>query len=267
MQEILLLAIGLVAGNITGIVGSSGVMVVVPALMLLGFSPVESIGASLFIDTIASVIVAFTYHQNKNLVIKDGLWIAAGSVLGAQGGSYLSTIIPGLGLSRSFSAFLLISAVILWINGKKNMIPDEQFLLKHSKLKGIVDFLRRYPRIFGLSLGLIVGIVSGFFGAGGGILILLILIFVMNFSMHEGIGTSTLIMAFTAASGTVGHLVTHDLPLKAALLGSLGTIIGGRLSAVYANKISEKILSRIGAVLFLILSISIFFINRRTAGS
>jgi len=60
-------------------------------------------------------------------------------------------------------------------------------------------------------------------------MILLILVFLLEYSMHEGVGTSTFIMAFTAASGAIGHAFTGNLPLEAAVLSGLGTVIGAGL--------------------------------------
>lgn len=265
MLSLLTFLVGLLAGNITGIIGASGVMIVVPVFIILGYSPAASIGASLFIDTIASLIVAWTYYQNKNLVVKDGIWIAIGSILGAQAGSYLSVLIPTASLNNSFSIFLLLSAVLLWINGKKGFTAGEPTILNNEKIRGVVGFVRKYPRIFGLTMGVAVGIISGFFGAGGGIMILFILIFVMGFSMHEGIGTSTLIMAFTAASGTAGHLITGDLPIKIAIFGTIGTVIGSRISAKYANRVNEQVLCKVGAVLFSLLGIFLIFLHRSSS--
>lgn len=262
MVDLIPFAIGIVAGNITGLIGASGVMVVVPAFIFLGYSPSASIGASLFIDTIASAVVAWTYYQHKNLAIRQGLWIALGSILGAQIGSLFSSVLPEFGLSASFNVFLLLSALILWFNGKKGMMPDEEKLSRFPLSRKVIGTLRKNPRVFGIGLGFFVGIVSGLFGAGGGIMILLILIFVMRFSMHEGIGTSTLIMAITAASGTIGHLISRDLPLRVAVIGSVGTVIGGRIAARYANKVNERILSRMAAIVFVLLGVVLFFLGK-----
>jgi len=259
------LGVGLVAGNVTGLIGASGVMVVVPAFILLGYPPAGAIGASLFIDAVASLVVAWTYWQHKNLAVKEGIWIALGSMAGAQAGSYLADLIPPVGLSSSFNVFLAISAVILWIYGKRTIAPDAEEMVSKSRMRGLIEALRSRPRIFGAALGAVVGVISGMLGAGGGIMILLILIFVMRFGMHEGIGTSTLIMAFTAASGTIGHAVAGNLPIGLALVGSAGTVIGGRIAAAYANKVDEKALSKLAAILFAALSVVMFFLGKRAA--
>jgi len=254
MQYGLILLTGCVAGIVTGLIGASGVMIIVPALVLLGYSTVDAIGASLFIDTIASLVVAWTYYQNKNLKLKNGVYIAIGSIIGAQIGSLLSPAIPEIGLSSGFSIFLLISAVIFWIRGgKSNKFIEEK--TTSTGESSILKFLRSHVVISGLFLGILVGIISGLLGAGGGVMILLILVFVMQYHMHEGIGTSTLIMAFTAASGALGHAFSSNLPLKAALFGSAGTFIGGRLSARFANKVNENVLSKIVGGLFALLAL------------
>lgn len=264
LKLLLVFGIGLVAGNVTGLIGASGVMVVVPAFILIGCPPADAIGASLFIDTVASLIVAWTYHQNKNLAVKEGVWIALGSIAGAQCGSYLAAAIPPVGLSSSFNVFLALSALVLWLYGKRTIVPDAEGLVARWRIGGLVAALRSRPRLFGAALGVVVGVISGLLGAGGGIMILLILVFVMRFGMHEGIGTSTLIMAFTAASGAIGHAVSRNLPIGIAVVGSVGTVIGGRISATYANKVNEKSLSRVAAALFAALSVAMFFLGRRT---
>jgi len=123
--------------------------------------------------------------------------------------------------------------------------------------------LRANVVVSGLLLGFLVGVVSGLLGAGGGVMILLILVFVMQYTMHEGIGTSTLIMAFTAASGTIGHAITSHLPLKAAIFGAIGTLVGGRLAATFANKVDDKVLSKVVGGIFAVLAVVMFITQRK----
>ncbi|MDK2902820.1 MAG: uncharacterized protein PWQ93_739 [Clostridiales bacterium] len=256
MEYVVILFIGCIAGIVTGLIGASGVMVVVPALVMLGYATSDAIGASLFIDTIASLVVAWTYYQNKNLNLKQGVWIAIGSVGGAQIGSLISPLIPDAGLNSAFSIFLVITAIIFWFRGAKGGAADVTADDTAVQQSGILKLLRSNVIISGLLLGILVGIISGLLGAGGGVMILLILVFVMRYNMHEGIGTSTLIMAFTAASGTIGHAISSNLPLKAAIYGAIGTLIGGRFAARFANRVNEKVLSRVVGGVFAVLAVT-----------
>lgn len=253
MQQAIIVLIGAVAGIVTGLIGASGVMVVVPALVILGYSTADAIGASLFIDMIASLVVAWTYYQSKNLNFKKSIWIAVSAIVGAQIGSLLSLSIPDVGLSGSFSVFLLVTAVIFWIRGVRTPFSSER--KKDDKKESFfVIQLRDHLVVSGLILGLLVGIMSGMLGAGGGVMILLILVFLLQFNMHEGIGTSTLIMAFTAGSG--------NLPIVAAIWGSIGTLIGGRIAARFANKIREQVLSKVISGLFAGLAVVMFLTSK-----
>ncbi len=274
MSVAVTLLIGFAAGIVTGLIGASGVMVIVPGLTMLGHPAADAIGASLFADTLASLVVAWTYYRNGNLNLKQGWWIAVGSVLGAQLGSIVSPYIPDAGLGNSFGIFLILTAAIFWLRSRKKAVPadeeraagereekDAEDLEEHigeesaQKENVVLRILRKNVVISSLVLGMLVGVVSGLMGAGGGVAILLILVFVLKYKMHEGVGTSTLIMAFTAASGALGHAVTGNLPIMAALYSALGTVVGGRISARYANKVNEATLSRIVGAIFCILGI------------
>lgn len=77
MFYLLAVAIGVVTGGITSLIGASGVMVIVPVLtMFFHVSAHSAIGTSLFVDVIASITVSYTYFKNGNIEIKSGLWMA-----------------------------------------------------------------------------------------------------------------------------------------------------------------------------------------------
>lgn len=263
MTYLLIVIIGLIAGIVTGLIGASGVMVIVPGLVLLGYSTFDAIGASLFADTMASLVVSWTYYQAGNLNLKQGWWIAVGSILGAQIGSFISPHISEGGLGGSFGIFLLLTAVVFILRGYRR-----QPVLEAGEEAGepniFVRMLRKNVVISSLLLGTLVGIISGLIGAGGGVMILLILVFLLQYKMHEGIGTSTFIMAFTAASGAIGHAITGNLPLLVAILSALGTVVGGRIAARFANRVNERVLSYAVGAVFAILGIVMLFAPTKT---
>jgi len=88
---LVMIFMGLVTGLMTGLTGASGVGVVVPMLIiLLGFSIYEAIGARLEVDIIASLLVIVTYLK-PGLVYRTEIWIAIGSIMGAQIGALIAT--------------------------------------------------------------------------------------------------------------------------------------------------------------------------------
>jgi len=127
--------------------------------------------------------------------------------LGAQVGSYISPHIAESSLGGSFGIFLIITAVIFALRGLGTVIPvSGQPTEAKREPNKLLKLLRKNVVLSSLVLGFLVGIISGLLGAGGGVMILLILVFLLEYSMHEGVGTSTFIMAFTAASGAIGML-------------------------------------------------------------
>jgi len=164
---------------------------------MLGYGAADAIGASLFADTVASLVVSWTYYQADNVNLRQGWWIAVGSVLGAQVGSYISPHIAESSLGGSFGIFLIITAVIFALRGLGTVIPvSGQPTEARGEPNKFLKILRKNVVLSSLILGFLVGIISGLLGAGGGVMILLILVFLLEYSMHEGVGTSTFIMAF-----------------------------------------------------------------------
>ncbi|WP_213697673.1 sulfite exporter TauE/SafE family protein [Acetomicrobium sp.] len=261
MFYILIIVISFIAGSITGLIGASGVMVIVPGLVMLGSSTFDAIGCSLFADALASLVVAWTYSRYGNLNLRQGWPIALGSILGAQLGSFISPNLPEMGVGGSFGVLLLVSAAMFWRKGSKKAAikPEGKTTSNNDEVKGFLKVLRNNPKTSGTILGVLVGIISGILGAGGGVMILLILVFVMGYKVHEGVGTSTLIMAFTAASGALGHAFTGNLPMDIAIPSAIGTVVGGRLTAGFANKTNEAVLGKIVGIIFAVLGALMIF--------
>ena len=104
-------------------------------------------------------------------------------------------------------------------------------------------------------LGLGIGTISGFVGAGGGIMFLLVLLLVLGYELHIAIGTSTLIMAITATSGAASYYLHGNLDIVAALIISAGTLLSSRAGAIAANKLGEDSLGRVIAIILIVLGI------------
>lgn len=253
--------IGICAGAVTGLMGASGVLIVVPALTMALNLPVHvAIGTSLAVDVIASIVVTYTYYRNKNVDLKSGIWLALGAVIGAQLGSILAAYIPEFELGGVFSIFLILSGVGIWrkeirerlrlFSGASQTIETKQ----QASLDRIA--IEKKKIVITILIGFTIGLASGIIGAGGGVMFLLVLIFILKYPIHKAIGTSTLIMAITAASGAIGYTLNNNISLIIALIIGIGTVIGGRFGAIYANRASEETLAKIVGIIFVVLGIA-----------
>ena len=95
-------------------------------------------------------------------------------------------------------------------------------------------------RLIALGLGIFVGIMCGLFGAGGGGMILMILIFILHYPIHMAVGTASFIMMVTAISGTAGYVLHGNINIYAALIACVPTIMTAGLGATIANRVNEK---------------------------
>ncbi len=248
---LLAIVIGVITGGITSLIGASGVMIIVPILtMLFKVSVHTAIGTSLFVDVIASLTVSYSYYKNGNIELKSGIWIALTSIIGAQlGASFASKMGEG-NLSSSFGIVLVLAGLSMVRKSYKEKKDSSNTLSK------LVNFKKEWQRILAaLVIGLGIGILSGIFGAGGGVMILLALIVLMSFPLHKAIGTSTLIMAITALSSTVGYGVRGNIDFVLGSLLSVGAVFGGIIGSRYANKVNEKTLQKVVGICFMAMGI------------
>ena len=106
--------------------------------------------------------------------------------------------------------------------------------------------------------GIIIGFICGFVGAGGGMMMLLILTSVMGYELKTAVGTSVFIMTFTALTGAISHFKIGGTPnILTWVLCIVFTLIWARIAAVFANKAKPKTLNRATGIILVVLGVVI----------
>lgn len=154
-------------------------------------------------------------------------------------------MIPDGPLSLTFAVVLIISGIATVKKGKNSRQLDPS---KGLHLASVVS-----QAVLLLLIGFVIGIISGLVGAGGGVMILLAIIFVLHYPIHEAVGTSTVIMAITAISSMLGYARQGNVDWKTGALISIGAVVAGLVGARYANSVNEKRLNIIVAWAFIVL--------------
>lgn len=242
---------GLGAGIGTGLAGLSAAAVISPMLItFLGFEAYEAVGIALASDVLASAVSAYTYGKHKNLDIKNGLIMLCSVLVFTMFGSYIASVVPN-GMMGGFSVFMTALLGIKFII-KPVMTTKEQNSNKSAKQKIIQSIL----------CGMVIGFICGFIGAGGGMMMLLILTSVLGYELKTAVGTSVFIMAFTAFTGAVSHIVIGGFPdITALIVCVLATLIGARVSALFANKTEAAILNRVTGIILTVLGIAMIIVK------
>ena len=102
--------------------------------------------------------------------------------------------------------------------------------------------------------GVLIGFICGFIGAGGGMMMLLILTSVMGYELKTAVGTSVFIMTFTALTGAISHFAIGGLPdILVWVLCVVFTLVWARIAAVFANKAAPRTLNRATGVVLVVL--------------
>ena len=231
---------GLGAGIGTGFAGMSAAAVISPMLItFLGFPAYQAIGVALASDVLASAVSAYTYGKHKNLDIKNGLVMLAAVLAFTLVGSYIASLLPNTSMGN---ASVLMTALL----GVKFLVRPVM-----TSKEAQAEKTRRQRVVQSILCGAVIGFICGFIGAGGGIMMLLILTSVLGYELKTAVGTSVFIMTFTALTGAVSHIVIGGVPDLAVLgLCVAATLVGARGAARFANIAPPATLNRAtGAVL------------------
>ena len=236
---------GMGAGLGTGFAGMSAAAVISPILItFLGIDPYIAVGIALSSDVLASAVSAYTSGKNKNLDNKNGLIMMATVLIFTVVGSYISSLIPSATMGN-FSVFMTFLLGIKFIV-RPVMTTKEAMQGVSAKKRAIQSVI----------CGIIIGFICGFIGAGGGMMMLLILTSVLGYELKTAVGTSVFIMTFTAFTGAVSHFAIGGPPDPAVwILCIIFTLIWARIAAVLANKATPKTLNRATGVILVVLGV------------
>ena len=249
MSHVLLaIPLGLATGALLGLLGAGGSVLTVPALVyLLGQPVAAATTASLVIVSGNAAVGAAENARQGTLDRLLALRFGAASVVGALLGSYLSRLVSGTTILFLLAIVMLGSAWSLW---------------KGRPVEGIAagqSGRRRLLLVVGL--GLMVGVLTGFFGVGGGFLIVPALVLLLGAPVRIAIGTSLVIITVTALTGLGGHLATGGVswPVTSAFGGAgvVGVLVGTRAS----QRVTGNGLSRGFAVMLVLVAIFLLVKN------
>ena len=242
---------GLGAGLGTGFAGMSAAAVISPMLItFLGMEPYEAVGIALASDVLASAASAWTYGKNKNLDIRNGLLMMAAVLAFTVVGSYVASLVP----SRTMGSFSVLMTMLLGIKFIiRPVMTTREAMQNVSKKKRVVQ---------SIVCGAFIGMICGFVGAGGGMMMLLILTSVMGYELKTAVGTSVFIMAFTALTGAVSHFTIGGLPDGWTLALCMAfTLLFAQIAAKIANKSKPETLNRVVGVVLVVLGVVILAVQ------
>lgn len=235
--------LALTVGIILGLLGSGGSILTVPILVyIMGIKPVSATAYSLFVVGVSALVGAQRFFKNGEINYKISLYFAIPSLLGV----FVSRkwILPNLSESLHFfhffsiqkDTFILVFFAIVMLIAALSMLFSWKLNFRNNN--------DRENNFVLIALdGIVVGLVTGFVGAGGGFLIIPALLLLTNISMKEAVGTSLLVIAIKSILGFTAELnnaIDWNLLLTFTAFSIVGILIGSYFSKLLNGRVLKK---------------------------
>lgn len=262
MDEIwVVLPLGAAIGLVMGLLGGGGSILTVPALVyLLGQDPTTATTASLAIVGMTSAFGVLAHARSRRVRWGVGASVGALGIGGAWVGSRAATGVDPQLLLLGFAVLMLVAARGMLRRGSGGRAPSSSVLTVSTPTTA--PPAARTPRAAGVARLVLaatgVGLVTGFFGVGGGFVVVPTLVLVLGLSMPVAVGTSLLVIAINSATALVsraGAAPDLDWALVLPFAGAavVGVLVGSRL----AGRLPERHLRRSFGVLLVALALAI----------
>ena len=242
---------GIGAGLGTGFAGMSAAAVITPMLVtFLHIEPYQAVGIALASDVLASAVSAYTYGRKKILSLLLAVMMMVTVLAFTLVGSWVSSLLPASTMGN-FSVFMTLLLGVKFI--VRPVMTTKESMAAVSPKKRLVQ---------SVACGLAIGFICGFIGAGGGMMMLLILTSVLGYELKTAVGTSVFIMTFTAITGSLSHFAiggVADWPALAFCV--LSTLLWARIAARFANRSTPMVLNRATGAVLVVLGVVILGVN------
>ncbi len=232
----LAILLGLAIGVVVGAVGGGGAILALPVLVYVLDEPVGPAStASLVVVAVAAAIGAGSLARHGRVCWRLAFTFSGPAAVGSLLGTLASREVSARLLVLAFVPVMLAAAVMTWRRaGEKG----DDGPCPHPPLQRV------------LVAGLLVGILTGFFGVGGGFVIVPVLTIWLRTPFRRAIGTSLVIIGLTGIAALASHLATGarpDVAVTATLAGA--TAVGALLGSLFANRAPTVVLGRAFALI------------------
>ncbi len=242
-QLLWLIPLGFAAGILGSMIGLGGGIIVVPVLTFLGFPPTAAASNSLFAALSNAAASTISYSRQKRIEYSLGFKLGLLSVPGTVLGAVVSTDVAPDIFKILFGFVLIASSVYI-------------FLRKKIETGG--KTISKQMIIFAIGASFFAGIISSFFGIGGGIIFVPLMVVGMGMAMKKAAATSQMILLFASLSGVIVHsLLGHPDFLQSGLL-AVGSFLGGLVGARLSIDIKERYLQILISAVILIAAAKLF---------
>jgi uncharacterized membrane protein YfcA len=263
VRLLLTLPLGLLVGLALGALGGGGSILAVPALVYaVGLSPKEAVTTSLVVVGLAALGAMVGHRRAGHVRVATGLWFSLAGVAGALAGSRLNRSVDPNLLLAAFAGVMLVAAWRMWVAarsrdraagpvrhhaGSRPQSTDTA-LSPGGNLTRTRSGVGASTVVKVVVAGTVVGFMTGFFGVGGGFIIVPALVLALGFEMPVAVGTSLLVIAVNCGVALTSRLATTGVDWRVALPFTAAALAGAAAGNRVAGRARASTLLRWFAV-------------------
>ena len=243
IDQMWIVLLGFAAGILGSMIGLGGGVIVVPVLTFLGFPPTVAASTSLFAALSNATASTISYSMQKRIDFSLGIKLGILSIPGTVLGAVVSTDVES-------DVFKILFGFVL--------IASSAYIFLRKKIETKEKILSKQMAVFAVAASFFAGIVSSFFGIGGGIVFVPLMVVGMGMMMKRAAPTSQLVLFFASLSGVIVHSVLGHPDFVQAGLLAVGSFFGGLLGARISLRVRERYLQILVSVVLLIVAGKLF---------
>jgi hypothetical protein len=256
---IVAIPVGLLIGLSLGALGGGGSILTVPALVyLLGMGTRAATTGSLIIVGVTAVFGMLAHRRDGHVRVLQGVLFGVLGAAGAVAGTRLSLAVSPEVLLAGFAVLMLAVAALMLTRRRAPAVTGGPGVVDRVPLDvPIITFSPRFvcacPRAAKvLVAAVVVGLMTGFFGVGGGFLVVPALVLALDFTMPVAVGTSLLVIAINSATSLVAR-AGNGIDIDWTIIGvfTAAAVIGSLLGARIATRARPETLRIAFAVLII----------------
>jgi uncharacterized protein len=226
------LPLGIAVGLTLGTVGGGGAVLAVPLLVYILGQDVHAATTTSLVVVVAAALVGGAAKAGRARVCWSQVWVFAPAILaGSVAGTLANELASGTTILVAFAPVLLAAALVTW---RMACVPEDKEIERACPPLE----LRRT-----LAAGLTVGVLTGFFGVGGGFLVVPMLVVGMRFPLLRAIGTSLVIVGFASATALTSHLLqSAELDADLTAVMAVGCVAGVVAGMTLGGRVPQRAL-------------------------
>jgi len=251
-----LIIMGFFVGVLSGFFGFGGGFILTPLLISLGFPANVAVGTSVTEIFMSSIIASLKHKRLGNLDAKAGLIVALSSIPGTEFGAqiieHLKTNIQRVNFAVSLSYILILVLISMYMI-RESLISNREKSLEKKTLRFRINRLKIPPLIavsrqdakpislwMLVAIGFIGGLSAGFLGAGGGFILVPLLIYAVGYAPSVAAGTCIFGILISCVYASLTHALKGNVDLISAILIFTGSSIGVQIGASATKRVKEK---------------------------